>query len=466
MLNGLVIGMLWGAIVGEYFGVSADVFNTIRYSIIFLALFALFCHWLIPCKSKILSFFRMFFCCILGVLWTGIHSPPPLRVVEKELEVLWSQGCGDTEDDLIVRDFYKIYYARGSSLQGDHVILRPDHFQSFRPSVVATGVVENSGYWCLVSQAMRNAIFSRMRRFPDDVGQWLMGFVLGRKGAIEPNLEKAFRNVGLLHVLVLSGGHLSVIASLSLFIFRLGILIPYTMRMVTVRSMITFWSLSSISSVFLLFFFCLAVGFSPSVQRAFLAVFVMNILPMFGLAHRIKTRIRLIFILQGMIFPINILSLSMILSWCGSLLLIAFFESLYLKSTVAIAFQALQIQLMFFATSLLFFGSAGILSPLANLVGLILFGFLLPFDLLASMLSFKWLDAIAVIINRLVIDGVFWLDYYQSQLPLPYVSIPKEMTMNFPAGRLVIVTLISIFYALAGIRQLPAKGSSIRKLKS
>jgi hypothetical protein len=82
------------------------------------------------------------------------------------------------------------------------------------------------------------------------------------------------------------------------------------------------------------------------------------------------------------------------------------------------------------------------------------------------MLSFKWLDAIAVIINRLVIDGVFWLDYYQSQLPLPYVSIPKEMTMNFPAGRLVIVTLISIFYALAGIRQLPAKGSSIRKLKS
>lgn len=464
MLKSSVIGILWGAVLGPHWSMSSKLFFFLRWAvpigaITFLALY------FIGCKIFQNLILRSVVCGALGFIWSVIHAPQPLEISGRPVEVIWSQGCGDVDDDVIVRDHFSVYYARGSALKGDVVILRPNPLRIGRPVVETEGYGGNRGVWCEMIGLTRDIILEKLMHFPRDMYQWLSGFLLGRKSDLDQNLVNAFRNIGLLHLLVLSGGHLSAIAALSLFLIRFGVLVPYIFRRVSCHHWLVFWLISGLAAVALLFLYCMVVGFSPSVQRAYLTFFVSSVMPMLGLAHSVKTRVLVTFLMQAILFPVEILSLSLILSWCGTLLLMAFFESLYLKSIASAFLQAARIQLVFFATSLLFFGKSGILSPLANLLALLVFGFLLPFDMVTVALSSESLDRLLIAINRAALDGILWLDYQQSQLPLPFVSIPKNLTMDFPYGRLMIALVISAFYGLAGGRQSRGKRVPLQFLK-
>lgn len=449
MLAGLALGMLWGAIIADFFVFNVSFFLMMRQTLIILFGVILLVSCSRPASHRYLKI--LFFTCS-GALWTTIHSPPPVQVKDKVYEVLWSQGCGDLDEVILLRDHETLVYARGSAVEGDLVELSRQSLPSTPPTVTTLGISKDSGVVCRLTRMVRGAMIQRITRFPSDLSAWLTGFVLGRKSDLDTSVVKSFRNTGLLHALVLSGGHLAIVANLSLMLLRILINSPYALRMITVRTFSFCWSISVIASLLVVLLFCLVVGFSPSVQRAFMAVFVMNIPPMFGFAQRLRTRIKLSFVAQAIFFPCHILSISMILSWSCSMLLMAFFESLFLKSLFQKILQSVLIQLGFFGLSLIFFGSVGILSPVANLLGLTIFGFLLPYDLFAIFIESSVLDQLTYFMNMESISWVIWMDYYQSTMPIPFLTIPKRWTLELAPGRILLVALISAFYFFAGLK--------------
>jgi hypothetical protein len=177
------------------------------------------------------------------------------------------------------------------------------------------------------------------------------------------------------------------------------------------------------------------------------------LLPALGLAPSVKSRVLVTFFLQAIFFPVNILSMSMILSWSGSLLLMAFFESTYLKGWLWSLIQTLKIQILFFGMSLFFFGTVGVLSPLANLLGQFVFGALLPVDIVAIVSPFPWLDDVTILLNRAALSGVNWLAMAQRVLPVAFISVPADFTVDHVAGRCVVVVAMSLFFSLCGVRK-------------
>jgi predicted membrane metal-binding protein len=389
----------------------------------------------------------------LAALWLGIHNPGPVSVFNRDMNVVWSIGCPDADREILVQDGQRYYIARGTAVEGDYVELDSRRFKSRFALVETNGYASPVGRICALFEDARVGLHHTLSRFPQDIRSWMSGFLLGRSGQLDKNLVDSFRRVGLMHVLVLSGSHLSVLAAAILLVLRLPGLLLYLFKHLSVRSWVIYWTISSMVAALSLFSFCVVVGFTQTVQRAFLGFFVCNVASMVGLAHDTKTRIKLIFGLQSILFPVNLLSLSLMLSWSGAFVLQAFYESTYLKSKLECVVQIVKIQLVFFAMTLIFFGEAGVLSPVVNVLALPLVSVLLPLDMVAIFLDHQWINSFIVELNRLFLTGVKYVDLYQASLPITTIKIPSGLTIESTYGRLVIAMIVSTLFLLAGLRQ-------------
>lgn len=461
MLNAVAIGALWGAVCGQYFVMSPNLFKYLQVITVFLFVAIAFVFIF---KRSVISRLKFVFSILLAInsfAWTAIHNPEFVSIFDRDLKVQWSSGCAESEHELLVHDGQQTYLARGAAMVDDVVVLPKNDIRSRFNIVRTTGYGAKTGVFCAFFADLRSRLYQVINNFPKDVRSWLSGFVLGRNTDVDDELVLTFRNIGLLHILVLSGGHLTVVAGMILFVIRLPFLISYFLKTLSVEKWSIIWNVTSFLACVLLFLFCAVVGFSPTVQRAFLSFLVCHIFPMAGLAQNPKTRIRLTICLQSLIFPVNLLSMSLILSWTGSLLLMAFYESPFLKSIAERIHQTAKIQLFFLATTLIFFGQVGILSPLANLLALPLFGILLPLDLMGLLLNINWLNHVMIYVNRAAVDWVRWVEFYQSSLPVSFIRIHSALTMKSQFGRVLILFLIALFYLLSGLRQSPRQAKRV-----
>jgi hypothetical protein len=212
-------------------------------------------------------------------------------------------------------------------------------------------------------------------------------------------------------------------------------------------------SFSQPLTLLVLFIYCAATGFSQSMQRAALCFGVSMIPPMLGLSIPAQSRILLAIILQAIFFPTNFLSFSMLMSWCGVLLLTAFVESTFLKSYWAILIDAVLVQAAFFIFSLLFFGQVGILAIPANLIFQLIFSILLPFDLIALALPSMVSNDLMSAINRLVLGWIERLAVIQDALPLSVITVPQSMTVTHLGGRVLLPILLVGLFVMIGCRQ-------------
>jgi hypothetical protein len=152
---------------------------------------------------------------------------------------------------------------------------------------------------------------------------------------------------------------------------------------------------------------------------------------------------------QACFFPANFLSLSMLLSWCGVLILKAFYRSTFRKSWFEILLQAFLIQLVFMGMSLLFFGSVGILTVPANLLAMGAFAVVLPLDCFALFLQLAALDQWVIWMNRIILKSISWLAMMQDHLPWSIVTIPKYLGRETIVGHVLIALFILGLYTVA-----------------
>jgi ComEC/Rec2-related protein len=454
MLSAFILGSLVAGAMGPWFSVmsvewwglycAASLSSRICLAAVLI--------WLcvrVPSKFKMLAPLIVSLCGFMMVL---PFSPPQWIRGSVKVSVLYSASCGFDVTDLIVSDGWAIYAARGAAIETDEVLLKKRGAgpRSFGPSIEVPGSV-GSGFICSAQSLLRSVVLENIARFPEDVRLWMSAFVFGAESAEIRSLVESFRSLGLLHALVLSGGHLALVYGLSQLLIRLPFQLFYILKKIPAPRWVSIWVTSRIVALIPLFAFTLVAGFGQSMQRALMAIVVACVADLTGFPSRRKTLVKVIAGIQIVIFPANLLSLAMMLSWSGVLILKSFRQSTFRKSLGEVLSQAVLIQLVFTLSSLVFFGEMSLLTLPANLLALPVISVLLPIDLLAVFLEIDALDGFVIWSNRWFIEILTRLALAQDSLPLRVIEMPAWARENTAIHSAMILAMFVALYIGVGL---------------
>lgn len=391
---------------------------------------------------------------ICALIWGLVHNPPSLMTSRQNFaEVILSSGCGLVDDDLIVRLGDHVYRARGRASRGDAVRIQSKRGMII--SVIPAGgeIQEAPPFFCRYGFVLRSAIERRIEKLPGAVRPWMRGFILGDQSAVDGKTWESFRSLGLLHMLVLSGSHVSIIGVFIVFFLRFPWWIFYVLGRLDVLTWIKVSTISNLCSAVLLLSYCVAAGLTQSLQRAFFCFIVAAIFPIFGIFRKKLSRVLTALCLQAFICPVNFLSVGLIMSWTGVLVLIAFTESNYLKPVWRMILESFLIQSVFFLVSLIFFGQIGVLALPANLIFHAVFSLILPFDVIALLLPAGVIDRWLVMLNAGCLSMIDWLWKFQKNLPVDEIFAPRLATFAKSDGRMAIILIVVGLCIVSWIRE-------------
>ena len=197
------------------------------------------------------------------------------------------------------------------------------------------------------------------RFISSDVSGLAFGYLLGEKSELPPGIEDKMKAVGMAHIIVVSGTHLSIIVGFSKKIFS------KISRLAAVYFSIT-----------LLFFYILLIGFSPSVIRASFVAVLALIAWYFG---REQKAIRTVIITVSFCLLINPYFLTNVsfqlsmLAYSGVVLIMPMMIRYFygrdrpglIGSTILSSLSAI---ITCFPIQIFYFGSFNLVSLLANLL--------------------------------------------------------------------------------------------------
>lgn len=445
MLTFLVVAFLLGVMQGDLQAGDLWLYTALKF-VLPPVFFLGFCAYLRRSWQRLSATFMI----CSAFLWGYIHNPSHTAPRAAIGQVIWVSGCSQRGDDLLVSVNGDIYRAMGRARQGDLVKFKGSQRGQRVEIFEQRNFSSDMSLWCLVGDWFRENMRQRILEFPSDVAGWLMAFILGDQTDLDKGSLQTFRRIGLLHLLVLSGSHLSVMAVLINGALKLPWHVLYVFRRLSSITWLRVNDASIVLTSFGLAVYSAAAGLSQSLQRALLSFVARFIPPMVGLSKSAHWTLSLAIFFQAIMFPANFLSITMLMSWSGVLVLSVFAESAFRKSLWKIILDATLIQAVFFALSLLFFGQVGVVTIPANLFFHLVFAVLLPFDLVGLLCSWDRLDRILVSLNREVLKWVESVDRLQSTLPLDQVVIPIEITASFHLGKaLVVLTVIGLFLLTA-----------------
>lgn len=449
MLLSLIVAFLTGVLCGPLLEVPYWLFSVARMGIpIFVGFLCLWSFWTDRGSSAI----HVLWICAFG--WGFIHNPSILIKGGKNFgEVLLSGGCGLVDDDLIVRVKDHIYLARGRASRGEAVRLYGEMGRITRIVSEDSDLQENPPFFCRYGFSLRSAIERRIEKLPEAVTPWMRGFILGDQHSIDGKTWESFRSLGLLHMLVLSGSHVSIVGVFIVFVLRLPWWIFYVLGRLGILTWIKVSVLSNIFSAVLLLSYCVAAGLTQSLQRAFFCFIVAGIFPIFGILRKKFSRVLTALCLQAFICPLNFLSLGLIMSWAGVLVLVAFTDSGYLKPLWRSVVDAFLIQSVFFIISLIFFGRIGVLAFPANLIFHAVFAVILPLDVIGLLFPAGFMDHWLVMLNVGCLAMIDWLWNYQTNLPVSEILAPSLVTFAKPYGRIMIIVIMVGLCIISRIRE-------------
>ncbi len=152
-------------------------------------------------------------------------------------------------------------------------------------------------------------------------GAWALGLVGGQLDGSQGDLIELYKNLGLLHVLVISGSHFAFLGRLGISVLGLPTRLLYIGRILDFRA----WFATHLFQLFLLWvclgFYGFMVGFPPPCQRAFIIGILTSWWPLIIGRTRPETIWRVASFLQALFFPLSFISLSNALSWSASAIL-------------------------------------------------------------------------------------------------------------------------------------------------
>lgn len=146
-------------------------------------------------------------------------------------------------------------------------------------------------------------------------GPWALGLIGGKLDTSQQGLLDIYRQLGLIHVLVISGSHFTFLSQIGL----LGVCWPsrllYVCRRINFRTWFALHLLERSLVWLLLGFYGLVVGFPPPCQRAFIMGLLTTWWPLVRGNLAPGMLLKLSAFGQAFFFPLSFLSLSNVLSW-------------------------------------------------------------------------------------------------------------------------------------------------------
>jgi len=196
----------------------------------------------------------------------------------------------------------------------------------------------------------------------DSVKSVVLAIVTGNKEFLSKSLKLRFKNLGIYHLLVVSGMHVAFFAAITVIILEM----PF--RLFNILALLSPYLWTKIQPVLILvsailtLLYCAQCGFSPATQRASL-LFVSFVVFRFSKKQEFLKIILFAMFLQVLFFPKSILETGNVLSWTAYIFVVDAF--IHKKSGLK---DLLRLQVKFFVLTLTIFGWCSPISLLANLM--------------------------------------------------------------------------------------------------
>lgn len=265
---------------------------------------------------------------VLGLIWGAYYNPnttPPLKSRLTVEEPFFSFQ----QDALITRVGSARYIMFGRAHAGSQGIARCFDgeklffqtclfFEKYQKKTLHTRASLSDRINHPISEVLGQKlnVFGRFWR------GWFEAVALGKKTFLAPSLVQLFRGAGLLHLLVISGFHVSLVAGTAQMLIRAPFQMAYTLGLIKAeywrRLHIPLLLISSCVAVL----FASYVGLSGACQRALLFFLLRRWWPVFwGGGAALSETVLWTATLQSILFPIGFLSTGNLLSW-GAFLLV------------------------------------------------------------------------------------------------------------------------------------------------
>ncbi|MGG4482973.1 ComEC/Rec2 family competence protein [Paenibacillus illinoisensis] len=256
---------------------------------------------------------------------------------------------------------------------------------------------------------VRNLLGSAVDRlFPEPHAGYMKGLIIGMASDIDPDTYGQFSQLGLTHILAISGTHVAV----------------YVASLLLLMSWLRLTRETSLTIVLLLIpAYVLLSGGSPSVIRAGIMSMIGLYMARRGLARDGLQMISAAALMMMWWNPYFLLSVSFQLSFlvtAGLMIYMPLINRLFNgwpKAIAATASVTVTAQLISFPVTILYFNQFSLLSFVANflLVSLIS-AVVLPLGTVALLLSFLWMPLakplawVAILLNKLTFVSVEWMN--------------------------------------------------------
>lgn len=148
-----------------------------------------------------------------------------------------------------------------------------------------------------------------------EFGAWYLRFAFGLPVDTGTDWTGIYQDLGLLHVLVVSGAHFSFLGLLGQALVEGPGRIAYALRLCSFSVWLGWTTAARIFLTVIITLFALLVGFNPPCQRSWISLLLRLWLPIIGVPTSDATQDRLVFAMQAFCFPASFLSLSNALSW-------------------------------------------------------------------------------------------------------------------------------------------------------
>jgi len=197
---------------------------------------------------------------------------------------------------------------------------------------------------------------------------WTEAVVFGSQKNLPMRYATAFKRTGLIHLLVVSGLHVALVAGFLISILRFPFQIAYAWTLLTPRIWNTILILTEVVAAILIVLYVLLIGAPQAAQRAgmFFLVWILG-KNIFGV-RRSLDRFGACMVIQSILFPIGFLSSGNIMSWSVTLFLVARHSQSNERQSLFAALFDWRLQLKIMCLCGVVFSEVSLLSLPANLV--------------------------------------------------------------------------------------------------
>jgi hypothetical protein len=314
-------------ILGQLFALFVDFFSAV-------AFLWWFCILVLILRLVVISFFPWMFWCLIGFFWGAYHSAPyGGKGVAEVVAVNYLSAPG-----LLVKVDRHIHMSQGRASIACNGILSTAASRNIfgqKKTFFNTRTCQKNSLE-LLGLGVRRYMYRRAANFVD-LEHWLRGLYLGVRSKY---ISQKFKQLGIFHLLVVSGFHIGILGVFLLFLLKLIICTAYVCRVVSPLSFKSLRDVAHVVSVFLLTIFVVSINSPSAAQRALIFYAFYALRPVFGWNVFSYHVYFVILFIQMWLFPINFLTIGSLLSWM-SFIVVTQIPSLEYNGYIKVSLQQL-----------------------------------------------------------------------------------------------------------------------------